>query len=648
MKNRVNPFRLLPAIVKRFFEPNKTNEMFVHWGTIDNPGFYIDLDFGISTIPNIKFSKINLNYGENNWIITSQRTSGTFLNKVHTSNYRAIDCSPQNIQKVFRIIYDKLKSYNLDNEQTLFQESCLLDFIENWYFMHCNGDWEHSCGFDIFLTLEYTWEIEINLEETEMEDIPFEAIEENVGEDDWIYCEVKNWNFVGKCSIENLEKVIILFKDWVENHSEIKYRDLFPYNKGDKWGFCDREKNIIIECKYDGIYPFEKDYAPVKLNNKWGVINRSGTIIIPPKYDAIGEYRFKRFRLFSEDLISVKLNNKLGVIYIGNNIIRYFEYNKIYDNYSENLVKELDKNPDFEKDNKKTIYKSWKLSIGKFAEYHAPIVLKRKFFSYNFPDKYGYIDSWGKEIIPCKYDYVGDFSGGIAVAKIKNKYGFIDYTNKTVISFKYDDAKQFSGGFSDGLARVSLRNKKGKKWGFVNRWGKEVIPIKYDDAFDFSDFLACVRIKSKYGFINKQDEIICPIEYDDAKSFSEELACVKLNEKWGFINREAEEVISCKYDDVKIFSEGYALVKLNGKWGYIDKEGKELTPTKYKRAMDFKFGVAPVLINNKWGLINTEGKEFIPAKYDEILEVLDFKLILIKFKDKLGYIDTWGTEYWED
>ncbi len=52
--------------------------------------------------------------------------------------------------------------------------------------------------------------------------------------------------------------------------------ELIPYRKGDKWGFCDRNKKIVIGCKYDFAGPFSEGLSIVKLNGKWGFIDANG------------------------------------------------------------------------------------------------------------------------------------------------------------------------------------------------------------------------------------------------------------------------------------------------------------------------------------------------------------------------------------
>ena len=125
--------------------------------------------------------------------------------------------------------------------------------------------------------------------------------------------------------------------------------------------------------------------------------------------------------------------------------------------------------------------------------------------------------------------------------------------------------------YSEGLAWVRLNG----KFGFIDKSGTEVIPCKYNYAYSFSEGLAGVLLNGKYGFIDKMGTEVTPCKYDDAGSFHEGLAAVALNGKYGFIDKSGTEVIPCKYDDAYPFSEGRALVVLNGKLGTVDKSGVE-------------------------------------------------------------------------
>jgi len=81
---------------------------------------------------------------------------------------------------------------------------------------------------------------------------------------------------------------------------------LIPYRAGDKWGYCDWNKKLVIKPTYEIADCFREDLARVLLNKKWGFIDRKGRMVIEPIYDdAYG---------FTEGLAAVELNDKWGYI----------------------------------------------------------------------------------------------------------------------------------------------------------------------------------------------------------------------------------------------------------------------------------------------------------------------------------------------
>lgn len=84
-------------------------------------------------------------------------------------------------------------------------------------------------------------------------------------------------------------------------------QDLFPYRQGEKWGFCDSTKKIVISPKYQSAEIFSRcNIATVQLNDKYGFINKAGKEITEIKYD--------RWGFFWYNHTYVWLNNKVGVI----------------------------------------------------------------------------------------------------------------------------------------------------------------------------------------------------------------------------------------------------------------------------------------------------------------------------------------------
>lgn len=115
-----------------------------------------------------------------------------------------------------------------------------------------------------------------------------------------------------------------------------------------------------------------------------------------------------------------------------------------------------------------------------------------------------------------KYNCLCDFENGFASVRNGEKWGIINTEGKEVVPCIYDMVHPFN----DGLA-VVLKN---DKWGYVNTKGELVIPCIYESANDFSEGLASVRKNGKEGFINKKGEIAISFKFEECGKFSEGLA----------------------------------------------------------------------------------------------------------------------------
>lgn len=61
---------------------------------------------------------------------------------------------------------------------------------------------------------------------------------------------------------------------------------LFATQENGKWGFADKEENMVVEAKYDKVTEFnEYGFAAVKKDGKWGAISRDGKEVIEPSYE---------------------------------------------------------------------------------------------------------------------------------------------------------------------------------------------------------------------------------------------------------------------------------------------------------------------------------------------------------------------------
>lgn len=360
--------------------------------------------------------------------------------------------------------------------------------------------------------------------------------------------------------------------------NEVAEKMLIPFRKGDKWGFSDENKKIIIEPKYDDANPFSEGLASVGQGDydtgKFGFIDKQGKIIVPFIYDEAES--------FGEGLAKVGIGDnktrKYGFIDKTGKVIIPISYDAVY---------------------------SFSGDLAAVCQHETPE-----------SKKCGFIDKSGKESIPLKYQDADSFSEGLSVVKQNGKYGFIDKTGNLVIPLKYDNANSFS----EGLAMVT----KAGKSGFIDKTGNVAIPLMYDDSTSnegvgsFHEGLASLQQEGKYGFIDKNGNIAIPVIYDSAFSFNEGLAMVKQNNKYGFINKTGKIVIPLEYDNTggNKFHEGLIFAQKGKVWGVINKNGNTIVRFKFyypdvsfTAKSDFKDGLAEVP-NDKEFYIDKNGTEY--------------------------------------
>jgi hypothetical protein len=218
----------------------------------------------------------------------------------------------------------------------------------------------------------------------------------------------------------------------------------------------------------------------------------------------------------------------------------------------------------------------------------------------------GLVNAYGKEIAATKYFSIGQFSDGLAVARMgNNNYGYIDTTGKEVIPLIYNGARDFV----NGLAVVTIYDKKDNaKKGIVNKAGKLVVPVKYDELYGFSDGLCLFKLGSKQGFIDQNgNEALSFSKYDQIGYFNHNRAVVSKNEKYGYINRNGKEIIPLKYEMAENFDdEGYGKIRIKEQYFLIDTSGNQ------KSNAGFNISATVNVAKDRWVVVtskNLEAKE---------------------------------------
>lgn len=99
-------------------------------------------------------------------------------------------------------------------------------FLIEWYARHCDGEWEHEFGVQINTLDNPGWTCSINLKQTCMDGVPFDAVvvgEEDDNYDDegrqigpWWTCKVDAEGcFDIACGPRDLLAALAVFQNWV-------------------------------------------------------------------------------------------------------------------------------------------------------------------------------------------------------------------------------------------------------------------------------------------------------------------------------------------------------------------------------------------------------------------------------------------------
>ena len=96
-----------------------------------------------------------------------------------------------------------------------------LQRLTAWYSKQCNGDWEHSYGFEIGTLDNPGVSLRIDLRDTDLESVPFEEKKDRYeSSDEWMICSRTTDQFEGRGAPSRLEDIIEEFLSWSSRHEK--------------------------------------------------------------------------------------------------------------------------------------------------------------------------------------------------------------------------------------------------------------------------------------------------------------------------------------------------------------------------------------------------------------------------------------------
>lgn len=215
---------------------------------------------------------------------------------------------------------------------------------------------------------------------------------------------------------------------------------------------------------------------------------------------------------------------------------------------------------------------------------------------------YGYIDTEGNLVVPCRYNQTDDYSEGLAVVEQNGKKGYIDLDGNEVTPIVYWDAQDFYNGLG------CVQNEEGL-YGYVDATGREVIPCRFESADSFYGDVTPVCLDGSYGLIDKTGQFISATRYRSMGVCTSNLFYFYENGLCGFVDAGQNELTPARYDKMQGCREGMVAVGQHGKYGYINELGEEVIPCIYDRVNWFDQGFARVARNGRVGYIDKEGHE---------------------------------------
>lgn len=258
------------------------------------------------------------------------------------------------------------------------------------------------------------------------------------------------------------------------------------------------------------------------------------------------------------------------------------------------------------------------LEFGVFSEGLAPIRTAST-------RKVGFVDTSGKVVIPCIYDYAYSFNDGVAVVSNivdgKMKSGYIDWKGKVILPIQYERISTFSAGH--GLIQTE------KGFFYVDRTGKlKTPPAEFGEQFqEFSSGLALGGRKNPDGsmtftYFDNNFKKAFSINALYAGPFKRNVAIARFPPNTiSLIDNKGNKVKDFPpgLQGIDFFAEGMFGVKYNRKWGFMNEKGEMVIQPKYDSVSAFSSYRAAALLNGKWGVINTIGATELAFSYEQLL-----------------------------
>ena len=298
-------------------------------------------------------------------------------------------------------------------------------------------------------------------------------------------------------------------------------------NQEDKYGFINRDGQVVVECNYSNIVDVNDGVALVlDFDNKFLFADLQKNTVFNDTYeDAIG---------FREGYAAVKVNDEWGFINRNDELIIDFQYDEVLVGFSDGYAGvKKDGNWFFIDQNGEMIFDSCFDNIKRFNDGYAGVMIE---------DRWGVIDKEGIITVVPQYLDVGVFSEGLVAVKsivdAIEQWGYIDEVGELIIDYSLYDVSEGRlltiGDFQNGYGLVSktlycLIDKNGY---IIMGNGEHILSLdsQYNAEFNIVNvykYMDDDMVEKKYGFVNMDMEEIIPFEFEYISNIYGDLVYVK-------------------------------------------------------------------------------------------------------------------------
>ncbi|XJZ27874.1 WG repeat-containing protein [Bacillota bacterium Lsc_1132] len=346
---------------------------------------------------------------------------------------------------------------------------------------------------------------------------------------------------------------------------------------GDKWGYIHSKGKWVLFSIYDHAGEFQdNELAIVHYMNLAGVIDLNGYFIVKPKYDTINPFSEGRATVI--DCQGFKVIDESG--------------------------KEItDRAYSF---------------IGDYKQGRALMASTQ-----NGRYLYGYLNKWGKEVIPLSFETAADFDAGKAVVKRKDgQFSLIGLTGKIIQEYSHP----YVGEYGDGM--LVFQSKQNGKFGYMNEAGTVVIKPQFSGAGAFHQGRAIVHVsngsKGFYGLIDKSGRFIFKPNYSDLQDLG-----------------EGKVALGKAIDPEKPY--------IGSTYAIGDQNGHILTGFIFNHITKYENGFASVCDDHSTYFIDNNGKKVnhLPIVSGNGELRFDKSVIKGEIDYRLAYFDKKGKQIWE-